>query len=25
MPGRIEDANPKSQDSGFDAAYRPGM
>jgi hypothetical protein len=25
IPGRIEDANPESRDSGFDAAHRPGM
>jgi hypothetical protein len=25
IPGRIEDANPESRDSGFDASHRPGM
>jgi len=25
IPGRIEDANPESRDSGFDALHRPGM
>jgi hypothetical protein len=25
IPGRVEDANPESRDSGFDASHRPGM
>ncbi|WP_375762287.1 MULTISPECIES: ATP-dependent helicase [Bradyrhizobium] len=25
IPGRVEDANPESRDSGFDAPHRPGM
>src|SRR5712671_4698692 len=25
IPGRVEDANPESRDSGFDASRRPGM
>jgi hypothetical protein len=25
IPGRIEDANPESRDSEFDASHRPGM
>src|SRR6185436_19973800 len=25
IPGRLEEANPESRDSGFDAAHRPGM
>jgi hypothetical protein len=25
IPGRIEDANPESRGSGFDASHRPGM
>ncbi len=25
IPGRLEEANPESRDSGFDASHRPGM
>jgi hypothetical protein len=25
IPGRVDDANPESRDSGFDASHRPGM
>jgi hypothetical protein len=25
IPGRLEEPNPESRDSGFDAAHRPGM
>jgi DNA helicase II / ATP-dependent DNA helicase PcrA len=25
IPGRLEEANPESRDSGFDATHRPGM
>jgi hypothetical protein len=25
IPGHVEDVNPESRDSGFDASHRPGM
>ena len=25
IPGRLEEPNPESRDSGFDATHRPGM
>jgi len=25
IPGRLEEPNPGSRDSGFDASHRPGM